>query len=435
MKRRTKELAAFGLAAMMLFAGCGTKDTAGTTPQAENPVQTTTNEIENQAEAEPETEIETEETETVTFTYIGSEYDNLYALNDSYYLYETEGKKGVMDSEGNVLTDAYVDYSLANQGDGCFALGVDNGDGTYDYKLYDKDFNEIWSNANYPNYYVDSYNEGVLILAHNEKTENILIDGYQGFVESATLNDEIYSGYQGCSPFANGKTMIYSFCLADIEGREDLLINYVDREGNAGSVRPYFTTNPCAMDADGWVAGFPHNSDWSYDGEWVLYNTLTEQEVDIARAGTNRMTYDKAGTVKFVQRDGYTCLMEDDEAKTWKILSLETGNYVREDEYGYVGLDYLHEGMVMVSLPDDAGYMYLDANNNFADASEVYEDASDFNNGYAMIHKDGGEYLIDTNFEIISEQIAGDGASNFAPNVFELTLSSGKHQLVRVDVQ
>lgn len=434
MKRKIVTTLLLATMCASLLAGCGAEKTAGTnsSDEVDNQTEAATDEEDSEAESETESKPEKEQGKLI-FTNIGGEYDNLYTLNDSYYLYEADGKKGVMDSEGNVLTDAYVDYSLANQGDGCFALGVDNGDGTYDYRLYDKDFHEVWSNADYPNYYMHSYNEGVLILEHNEKTENILIDGYQGFVESATLSDEIYPGYRGCSVFANGKTMIYCFCLVD--GSEDSLINYVDRGGNEGSIRPYFATNPCAMDADGWVAGFPYNSDWSYDGKWVLYNTLTGQEVDITSAQTNRMTYNEAGIVKFVQRGGYTCLMEDGEAKTWKLLSLETGSYVREEEYGYVGLDYLQEGMVMVALPDGAGYLYLDANNNFADAGEVYEDASDFNNGYAMIYKDGGEYLINTNFEIVSEQIAGDGASAFAPNVFELILSNGKHRLVRVDEQ
>lgn len=426
MKRRTKELAALGLAAMMLFAGCGTKDTAGTTPQAENPVQTTTNETDSQAEVE--TESETEETETVTVTIVGEQHEAFSYLNENHIAFMENGLVGVMDMEGNVVKEPMWAYCIADLQDGYFALGKTTDDGKEENHLYDSSGQEIFTTVDYPEYYISSMNENVLVLRSLTDESCVFLDVENGFTPIAKF-EETPSDFEGASEFINGCAVITSYTV--LEHGTTKLPNYIDKTGEKKAFFDGFTTLAYPVDDDGWVLGFPTDETGHYTGERWLRNVNTGQIVDVTGKIDISRVWNEEHTAHFLTRGGFACLSDTSkETQTWKIMNLETGEFVKDTEYGYVGLDFMHEGLMLYANADYTEYGYLDT--DFNEVGSTYEDATEFRGDYAMIHQDGGQYIINKDLEIVSEKLDGDNAVAIGEGVFRVT-AGDKLYVVKVE--
>lgn len=65
----------------------------------------------------------------------------------------------------------------------------------------------------------------------------------------------------------------------------------------------------------------------------------------------------------------------------------------------------------------DGKYGYMDINGN---VKKLYDDATDFHNGYAMVKTNGKLYVIDENFNVVSDGVEGDSAAALSNNYFSI---------------
>lgn len=206
-------------------------------------------------QTEIETTPETTEEKELTVSVSEQGYEFLAAAGKNYFVKEND-LYGVIDAEGKVIIPCEYSYILSALYDDCFALMAETDTG-YECVLYDADGNEIFRNTNYPEYYMKSYNEGILQLMKVVDT---------GMAEGAGWSSEV--GEYVYLDSGNGFTEIYNSETSDKWG--DYRIETTD----SGHVLAY---------AQDWLSPYSHG----YITTRQIFHTAAENSAQARMGDTN----------------------------------------------------------------------------------------------------------------------------------------------------
>ena len=91
-----------------------------------------------------------------------------------------------------------------------------------------------------------------------------------------------------------------------------------------------------------------------------------------------------------------------------------------------------HDGIEKYFLiSDDKGEKYSFLDENFKEIGKWYEDASYFIDNCAVVKDESGVYVVNENFEQISEPIEGDSTVRFLGNCLEIQRGD-KHYIAEI---
>lgn len=114
---------------------------------------------------------------------------------------------------------------------------------------------------------------------------------------------------------------------------------------------------------------------------------------------------------------------------------------INQDAYSFVGWNFNNSPYVLYSTGADGNekWGYLDAT-TMEPVSDLYDAATDFSGGYALVSKDGKAYIVDTEFQKVSEEMDGIGgkatpkyADGETAGYFILKISDNESALIHVE--
>lgn len=379
-----------------------------------------------------------------------AEYDRLWPINndEKYLLFEEDEKYGVIDYEGNVVLAAEYNYCDNTLENGAIKFSKVISDGI-ESVLYDADMNILFTNTEYPEYQIVSYYEDVLCMKNSDWTSAIYLDGAKGFEEIIVMNDSTLHGFMYANDFHNNYATIFSkYYYA-----EKTYANLLDRNGNllCLSTDKYDIVTP-------WEGQYINNDGWTIctlwdketetevtDDEQVkdihFYNVKTNDLVDCPFSSVYRQSEEKngtsfetvivdgfvVGTNDFVEgKKGCVCTYTSTDETEKYVYDIVNQKYMTTEPYSYISLEKQDEKYLYSNMEGKWGYL----DEEFKPLGDIYDDASAFLNGYAAINENGEEYIIDSNFEKITEPIPGDSA--YVTDYYIAISKEGKYYFVVV---
>lgn len=448
----------------------------------EEPILIENEEEESESEPEPETETETEVvneyrdvTVNVSTTVDISDYayDDIQYIAGEYYAVCKDDKWGVIDINGTSLIEMEYDSVEVKQQDGCFFLIKNNGN-MKESHLFDSELKEIYSCTSDKG--IAAYYDGMVMMKGTESTTYLNSDN--GFAEAFTMNTTSITafnqGYAVCTrsiPFEASDGTTYYVQFVDKQGTYYLFDVYSDwtkidpisgvvesdgvnrakieariaeeeaererqkaerEEAQANSSGIQYTFNgtgaafigtdytwSTAVSDNGWVYGF--------ELEHSFFANLITKEVYYA---------DNVAQVKLfgllnnsLLRMALGDIAMSSTTNGYVPYDLINKDYIGTNGYYSFSLYTYDNGIMLANIKKGRHWGYIDQNYNLI--SDEFPDATDFYGEYALVHLNGGEYVINRQMEYVSELFDGESAYCLSENTFALKKSDGYH-LVKV---
>ena len=182
---------------------------------------------------------------------------------------------------------------------------------------------------------------------------------------------------------------------------------------------------PNTCDRDGWVRASVYAVTESKNGSVQFmadsarsgfYNLLTEAFVESPDENGNCSFFMSANGSPKCTVSNYRAAISvtvddsvsdnDEDNKAYRLFDIRTGDWVGEELYKVVKAFGYHKYVRVKDINDN--WTYLD-DATMKETGKLYDLASDFCNGYALVVKDEEAYIIDENFEQVSESFKADG--------------------------
>lgn len=387
-----------------LFCGCGDTNALSNTNTMLNEQNAT--DTDTMAEKDETEEVKEEEEEKLSIHVSNGKYDGIWALTEEYLLFKENDLLGVMDKDENVIFPASYMYSSSKFQDSAFTL-YNKDNGIYDVKLFDRDLNVIYEEQG--EYYITDYFDGVVGLRNQEGNSRKYLDAENGFSTIAVLDADTVSGYEWSSACNNGIIVISSY-MYGVDG----FINYMDKEGNIQPL-PMFedgtfaNSRSNAVNSEGWFALDKCDLSIEKFVAWGFYNintgTFVESPIDGATYGYHE---DRNGVDNCTVINEKITVVQDkyNESSLYAVYDLAQKKYLSVELFLYIELS---DNPMLLYQNTEEQWGYVDSDFNFI--GETYEDASNFQNGYALIHANGAEYFINEKLEIVSDPLEGETAT------------------------
>ena len=357
-------------------------------------------------------------------------FQNVWYISDRYLMVVSpdEPKLFLIDYEGNKVPggafsediETEWDKASINMQDGCFICRVEREDGTYRSYLIDQDLN-VLINFEDPKGYIQEYRDNCWkafypgenrVVYYPMDPDNPDLKGVSLSLDEYIWFAQISNGFYlyrrknlnsyGDNPFGSFEIMVTGDSLS-LRGRR----YKVNNEDIA------FTDN--SVSEEGWAAAKTGNWEENAEGgrfsfkdsSFGFYNIKTNKYVPNPPGVKGYDLYmAKNGCGRCPVVNGLAALAETTDPFLYRIFNLYTGEYETEETYRYIGLR--PNGHFPVKNMDEK-WGYLDSS-DFRHVGEWYDDATSFCNGYALINKNGKEYLINEDLEIVSEGFDGKSA-------------------------
>ncbi|MBQ7536047.1 MAG: hypothetical protein IJT43_10600 [Stomatobaculum sp.] len=357
-------------------------------------------------------------------------YPGIWYISDRYLIVKSPDKKVfLIDYDGNRIPkgafsediEIIWDIAYLNMQDGCFICRVDKEDGTYRSYLIDKDLN-VLINFNDPKGYIEEYRDNCW-KAHYPAENRIVY--YPMMPENKELKGVSFSldEYNWISPVSYG-CFLYNrnYLLSDDDNPlgsfrimpSDYNFLLTGRRYRVKKEDVFVFNN--AVSEEGWtsakIGSWEKNPE--KEGNYVFketsygfYNIKTNEYIPAPpgviafgfHAGTN-------GCISFSVVNGLATLSETTDPFLYRVFNLYTGEYETKEQYLHLELSP-HRNLLVQNTDGKWGYLN---SSDFLHEGEWYDDASSFCNGYALINKNGREFLINEELEIVSEGFDGKSA-------------------------
>ncbi len=409
MKKKILSLILATALALTLFSGCGASQEEKTEKEVVEEVEKEPEESKVESKEESVAEEPVPEVVPLVAVEIGTVgYDALDMANDQYFIVKQNDKYSLLTLDGAAVDAEQWDYYTTGMQNGSFAMGRLNADETYEYVLFDRDANPIFTNADYPSYYIESYNEDILQLSkYDEETKqysNAYYTDYskkQGFI----LNSDTVKGCKNSSAVNNGLVVISS----PVRFADDRFLCFADTTGNIEAGPESWLAYPYAPTDSGYINGAIMDKETGRQVNFGVYNTKTEEMIILPDEVISTNTFKTDGIRVTATDDGHMSVQkEGTDAKA--IYDIVSQQYVSDYVYSYIGFsNYGKSEHILVSIEDGEKWGYLDS--DLQEVGTWYSDATDFSGGFALIQDtDGLYYVVDENFQKVSEGIEGESA-------------------------
>lgn len=451
---RKQTLVTMGMSMILAFSvlGCGdsTKEINLTEPET---TTESTSEVEETGSVEEATQPEEDwASYTVSYTLSDKGYARLYYLgnngkNNWFAVSDSEDNPiySIVDESGNGNNTGYTSVStlavngelfVQNEGDETYTLidtaKLDENDKfavnqtgilTYQIHLENNAFivqteehyvlnvpdKYVLTNKSVPDYAIIGYSDGI---AHFRKTdeEGNIYDAFYNCEEKDSEAKAFSRGdsvYVSMSGFSNGYAVEYSRNDNGSINREwwDLrdtnfdTLNLVSEKYGDLAVKGNET-----IGRDGWLLvayEATAGADYLENG---FFNVLTGQLTPIPEETVGYEYSSKNEDGRTYSFDNYVFLCEsEDDDHTHTLYDLNSG------EIKQTGLSYIEKemnGHTLFQKGDEWGYLDSDGT-----ILATYEDASNFNNGYALVIEDGKTYIINEELKKVAELGEWEGVS------------------------
>jgi len=496
-----KRFLSIGMAVILILGLTACGETAETPSEEVRTEETATTEV-TQEDTVQEVE-EEEEQVTVTFEEWGfntlATIDALALPGESNYYMAGDGEKYfLVDTKGNrVEASAFSqeietdwDSYVSKQAQNTFIAQKKNEDGTFNCYIIAADTLEVKCALTNDLGYITSYLETITgnRIIKTIRPQEEIYDFYELMDDGSLSEGHWYAKdngnltYIGTPSVTDGYSVVKADSLQtgliDIEGNEvmseSFLVNYsiIDEEGVFNSVKVlskdgyHLTPFKSTVDSDGWIAATKTMISENGDGTFrldtfgaVFYNTLTDEAVPIPEENKGLKPlkqYGINGATNTHTADGYALIKMDEDAEgkdLFKIFDVSKGDFVSDAEYLTVDMwsnydsdiSFLDSNRIFVKHADGTvGFL----NSSFNDLGVSYEHATLFVNGYAIIFDNGLYYVINENFEKVSQGFEAEAVYNTnQPSGYYINKSKtftgtdfiyekeGKQYLIRIEVE
>lgn len=358
----------------------------------------------------------------------------LYGSGNMYYLVTEAGEDGnpvyqIVDESFNPVPDTKHSFAQYHGKDVVCFLDVKS-DGTHRNVIIDSNLKVLldWESKQY---YIESYDDGVAtFIDYKNSSESNLVMAYMDIEKGQNLMEPYkdFASYGGASYFYDGVALIRgarsddpfmrTFLMYRDGAYEEMVMNTESGKqvplfmSMTSGRHPYYGT-------EGWVLfSYPDIQAETYkldkaDSKFGFYNINTKQIVPYSSKDTNWRIIIPDGTNGYLyEYYGYafdiTASKEDDP--DIKVFDIDNGKYASDITFrsfnpnGFSG----KAGLALVCTKDGKWGWFDDS---MKQVGEWYDDASAFIDDYAVVNKDGSEYIINSKMEILSDAIEGASAS------------------------
>lgn len=412
---------------LMLLTACGSAskvENKTTDVSIDTPVISSSEEISN------EEDIEETEKKHVDVWYGDEGYDSMFYLSpDCVAIVKksedvTEDGKaiykfGAAEYDGKEIVAPEYDTWSAGHEDKGFAFSKREEDGSYKSTFYDSKGNVRWG-MNWED--ANAYFYSKEVVQYSTASKN----GFLLFVKTGDtdfdlkkIDESVVPNMIGYSEYQNGKVIVDSRNY----GANGKFINYVDKDGKAGSFDfpegseyTCMITRPIAASPEGYIIGYALGSEIDINKvKMIAYNINTNDYVDFPE-GTTQYVSSRPGLGLQTGVFGhYAAIAKDDGLKA--VFDIDKKELLTE--YKYYSFDPMYYGIApyIVAQNNDASkYIYLD-DETFEELAE-YDYATNFSGDYAVIKQDDNLYIINQSFEIVSDIIDADNCKALVNGYF-----------------
>ncbi len=376
----------------------------------------------------------------VSVKFLSWSYSSVTEVGNGYFIVKnSESEYTLINSSGKTVKSGIAEYKAELYKD-AYLLKYSNGT----QELYGATHTLIWSNTgDYSKNQFCSYASGILVITD----PNTMLGGYifvdvengmkvVGGITDQTLNCTT----EAVAPFDISAYNAGYFSTQCVVGR-DMSTNYetdgyvqqaiiaVDKNGKVVLSHDYqgYDITP---DSNGWT--FVLDIQGGSEGVYV-YNLKTGAAKactylkSLWSSGFRWKNFKLGNGANSCLQNGYMLVASSSEytAGEWSIYNYLDDKVVAT-KFSYCGLDDYSTGRMLASKDGKWGY----ADKNF-NVTTWYDDASDFNGGYALVVKSGKVYVINENMEIVSEAIDGVGV-RISGNGFLVDDSTGKSRYMTI---
>lgn len=362
-----------------------------------------------------------------------------------------DDKTLLIDSKtGNGVEGTWTDYqgeehsyefdgAYSSLQDGAFIGFIENEDGNYLSALFDGSTAEPIYSLNSPVYMTD-YRDDLIIARSDDRyyllpahsdygTEHRLGYSADDYDMIRSSYGTVFCGYNKYS----GDLHAFSWTF-DTKALIDTMNSdaWESLENEADLDRNIYTYNdgkvyiwPNAANKEGWVRATVDYDVVENDGTLSVgdstsgyFNIKTNEFVETPDGNVSCSYFtDDNGCNVCTVTDSRAALAVDETGgggSVYRIFDLSTGDYVSEERYLTIG-SFGYHTLVLVENEDEK-WGYINDGDASA-ASDWYDDATDFCNGYAIVTENGKARLIDENLQTVSEEFDAESASTVADYV------------------
>lgn len=335
-------------------------------------------------------------------------HDEIHQLSDRIFWVKDGDTVSILDEDGNRFVDGNVTAAYTMFYDGYFYIDIDDV-----ATLFDKEGSFVMDCSDYPGYYFHSvYEEGIQLSSKKKGTADSIYLNWQGD-ELFRVNDTVVNGLEKAGALVDGKIEVST---QKKQGENNSIPSYVNVDGTLGYI-PY------------------DESKYMYTGSYGNSSVKDGKIYIFAQAKDKRDNYvydlrDK--TMKKIHVDGnwslkcldglYHDIFDDryilawnceDENRRYAIYDFADEKFVTGYAYSCIEIGYYgQEKYILVSNAESGKWGFLDE--NLKETGTWYDDASAFVDGCAVVKDDTGLYVVNENFERISDSVEGDGSSRYA---------------------
>lgn len=423
MKRRmlTSIITLSVISSMMI--GCGGKK-ADNKEASTQPLPEVTSQVDDASESEQTENIE-EETVLKNIEISDWEYDDLSYFSRDYLVAKDNDKFSLIDYNGNKIDSGAFSQDIETEWDtvrlymqdGCM-IGVAGSEDTgYKSYLIDRNLNVLSTDEDEDGYYAD-YRDNLIRKEYSDKKKLTFItkDGDPINITIPSENISVsYSSY-GKMIIGGGVYMQNIDAFSYVINTEDLIAN---RKITTDIIKPcryegyYVIPFINSINKEGWISGAICERDAESEATNLIkkgYFNVNTGEFRESDQESNSCSYraEKNGCGMTTIIDGRVLQSVDNDGtdEIYKIYDISKESYASEERYYRAAISY-SDYLLVKNMDKKWGFI---KNDDLTHAGEWYEDASAFINGYALVKNDGVAYLVDENFETVSESIELESA-------------------------
>ncbi len=222
----------------------------------------------------------------------------------------------------------------------------------------------------------------------------------------------------------NGKYVGYALSLSDsdpdvrIESpaygtTRDIIFYGIGKDGSRNKL--YVAKNVidcdfCAIGSNYFVINeqYVNDAESPLSGRWTLY--LTEED----KVVNNFNFWGSSGGNRIYNNKLMKTRPEGESNMTAGLIDVTTNEYCNDNGYLYIGTE--DEGKTYLVESMDEKWGFLDADGN--EIGEWFDDAGEFRGDYAPVIKDGKAYLVDRNFNRVSEMVNANEVETYSDDMF-----------------
>ncbi|MBQ8084617.1 MAG: hypothetical protein IJ232_00750 [Lachnospiraceae bacterium] len=451
-KKHIRHKAVLGVSLLLLtsiLSACGNNEIINTDSSEDtSPVNSEQTE-EASSNATTETVIEEEPIDMRTVTISEWGYDNrLEYISQNYYMTEIDDLYYLIDQNGDIVADDQLpeglgngwDYVNTNQQDGTFIVRKTQDDGYYITGLLERDLNPLYlEGVNNPNLlYLTDYRDN-LLFAEEDKLENNSVNTQERIRFTGTLPSQFasYGEYENHINILNSSynKVIFGFSFFNInqslfsftEDSQSVineLENNPDNVFDKTHIEPlvkgdeYINIMPNLPNKNGWITAVKlvnvivsNDNQLQYDSTaFGFYNVNTGEFVALPEEVSSTTYYvedNGCDICTAINNRSAVYIGEDSNGNSLKrIFDLTTGDYASNETYLYAEVGY-HDLLLVENTDEKWGYIHED---DLTQASEWFDDATSFCNGYAVVIQDGKGHLINEDLETVSEEFDAEAS-------------------------